>query len=204
MANDLNRPAPPVLIPPPGSYSPSYHRQSNNVLRLFFENLTKTVRSLSSIDDNGGKFLYMPYGQFYSTTTQTAAAINTAYAVNLENTVLSNDVSITSNSRLTMATDGVYNIQVTLEANKTSANSANLYIWGRKNGTDITASAQNYEVEKHAQAIWHQNVSMTVNDYVEIVWAVDDTDIQLEAAAASSPVPAIPSADVSVIFVSNV
>jgi hypothetical protein len=43
---------------------------------------------------------------------------------------------------------------------------------------------------------------MNATDYFELMWAVDSTDVQLLAAAASSPVPAIPSVILSVNEVS--
>ena len=55
------------------------------------------------------------YGTFYDTTTQTAAAINTAYAVTFNSTDLSFGVSTgTPTSRIYVDSEGIYNFQFSL------------------------------------------------------------------------------------------
>jgi hypothetical protein len=43
---------------------------------------------------------------------------------------------------------------------------------------------------------------MQAGQYFELMWSVDDTNVQLKAVAAAAPVPAIPSAILTVTFVS--
>ena len=63
--------------------------QKDNVFRLFFNRVVAVLNALLTTDD-GGKFIYMPRGLFYSTTAQTAAATNTGYPVEFENTYIGN------------------------------------------------------------------------------------------------------------------
>lgn len=145
------------------------------------------------------------YGSFYDTTTQTAAAINTAYAITFNNTDLSAGVSIsTPTSRITVDAPGVYNFQHSIQIINTSGGAHSLWIWFRKNGVDIPDSATEVRVQGNNTeqfAAWNCFVAMDVNDYFEIMWSVDNTAVRLLAVAASSPVPAVPSVILTVNYV---
>lgn len=150
-------------------------------------------------------YLHTPngyYGSFYDTTTQTAAAINTAYAMKLNTTVVSEGVTIVSNSRITFTHAGIYNIQFSAEVDNTASPVAFVYIWLRKNGTDIPYSASKVHVQgsnADLVAAWNFVESFAAGDYAEIMWSTDSTSVRLLAAAASAPVPAIPSVIVTVV-----
>ena len=145
------------------------------------------------------------YGSFYDTTTQTAAATNTAYAITFNNTDLSAGVSIgTPTSRITVDAPGVYNFQHSIQIIHTSGGAHSLWIWFRKNGVDIPDSATEVRVQGNNTeqfAAWNCFVAMDVNDYFEIMWSVDNTAVRLLAVAASSPVPAVPSVILTVNYV---
>ena len=105
MANEIEKVEPPALPLSGEQYNRPFFDQFSNVLRLFFRRFTNTLNELLSTDD-GGKVLYMPHGAFYSTQDQNAAAINTGYAVTFNNTVLSSNVTLSNNSRITLRTQG--------------------------------------------------------------------------------------------------
>ncbi len=75
------------------------------------------------------------YGTFYDTTTQTAAAINTAYALTFNTTDLSFGVRRgTPTSRIYVDSEGVYNFQFSLQLDKVSGGVGLFYLWARING----------------------------------------------------------------------
>jgi hypothetical protein len=141
------------------------------------------------------------YGAFFDLTTQTAAAINTPYAMKLNNTSLSNGVSIVSNSRITIANTGVYNIQFSAQFYRTNSGTDVLDIWLRKNGVDVADSNTQFVmsggvVASQVVPAWNFVVSAVSGDYYELMWATPDTHIELlYAPAQTSPFnhPAIPS-----------
>lgn len=139
----------------------------------------------------------LKYGSFYDTTTQTAAVINTAYAVTLNTTDLSNGVSRGSpTSRIVVTTAGKYNFQFSAQLHKTNASVGYIYIWARVNGTDIADSASKISIngsQAETIAAWNFVLNMAANDYFELMWSTNDTNCQLLANTASSPVPGIPS-----------
>jgi len=204
MANDINRIEPPALPLAPQTLTRQFVDQSNNILRLFFNRLISTVNNLLSTDD-GGKVLYMPRGLFYSTTNQTAAAVNTGYPVEFENTYIGNGVSIVSDTRITVTADGIYNFQVTLQTDHQGGSDSTVYTWINKNGTDVPYGGQEQTVKgSSVHAIfWNFSIDLTAGQYIEMYWATDDTNLSLDTQTPSSPHPGIPSAIVAVSFVSN-
>jgi hypothetical protein len=136
------------------------------------------------------------YGSFYSTVNQTAAAINTPYAMTFNNTANSNQIAIESNSRIKFKNRGTYNIQFSVQLDQSSGAAHIIYIWFRKNGVDIPYSASEVSIQgTSSQSIpaWNFIVGVLAQDYVEIMWAVDSTAVFLSAVASASFRPAIPS-----------
>lgn len=142
------------------------------------------------------------YGTFYDTTTQTAAAINTAYGVTFNSTDLSFGVRIgTPASRIYVDSEGVYNFQFSLQLDKISGGVGLFYLWARINGVDQTNSATQIRIQGNnaeSVAAWNFVYKMTAGDYLELMWAVDTTDITIQTFAAAPPVPGIPSAILTV------
>ena len=147
------------------------------------------------------------YGSFYDTTTQTAAAINTAYAMSFNNTAESNGVYIGSpTSRVYVSNDGVYNIQFSAQLDKTSGSTGNAYIWLDINGTSVSESGGTIAVQGTAAqtiASWNYVVSLDAGQYFRIMWSTDDTRIRLLHNTSVSPCPAIPSVILTVTQVNN-
>lgn len=137
------------------------------------------------------------YGSFYDTTTQTAAAINTAYAMTFNTTDLSVGVTCGSpTSRIYVDRPNVYNIQFSAQLDKTAGGVGLIYIWLRKNGTDVPDSTTQVRIQGNnaeTVAAWNFLLQMNAGDYFELMWEVDDTTVQILTEAASAVHPAIPS-----------
>ena len=144
------------------------------------------------------------YGNFFDTTTQTIVGVNTHQPVRLNTTDLSNQVSIANSSHIVIANSGVYNIQFSLQIDKTQGSGAHIYIWLRKNGLDVPNSATELAVQGTSSEIvaaWNFVVASNANDYYELMISATDVHIRLKAVSASGVVPAIPSVIVSVVSV---
>ena len=206
MANQIEKTEPPALPLAPDEYERSFTDQGNNVLRLFFNRLVNNVNSILSTDD-GGKFLYMPRGLFYSTVDQTAALVNTGYPVKFENTYIGNGVSIggTDNTRISVIDDGVYNFQVTLQLEHNNSSAATLWTWINKNGTDQPYGGQKNTIKGNDDVAvhWNFSIDLTAGQYIEMYWATSDIQLNLHTEAATAPHPGLPSSVVAVSFVSN-
>lgn len=137
------------------------------------------------------------YGSFYDTTTQTAAAINTAYAMTFNTIDLSVGVTRGSpTSRIYVDRPNVYNIQFSAQLDKTAGGAGLIWIWLRKNGVDVPDSAGQVRVQgNNAEllAAWNYLIQLNAGDYIEIMWEVDDTSVQILYDPATAVHPAVPS-----------
>jgi len=137
------------------------------------------------------------YGVFHDTSTQTAAVINTAYPITFNSTDLSHGVTVgTPTSRIVCSATGVYDFQFSVQLNKTAAAAKKVWIWPRINGTNVANSGTEVTLAGSSAALvasWNFVLSLTANDYFELVWSTDDTGCQITALTATAPVPAIPS-----------
>jgi hypothetical protein len=137
------------------------------------------------------------YGAFYDTTTQTPAAINTAYAITLNTT----DVSLgvyrgATTSQVFVTEAGVYNIAFSAQLDNTSGGSNLIYIWLRVNGVNVANSASQVRLkgtDGELVAAWNFMQTLKAGDYIQIMYSVSDTSVQILAQAAAAPVPGIPS-----------
>lgn len=143
------------------------------------------------------EFQQLHYGAFYDTTTQTAAAINTAYPITYNNTSLIDGVTLGSpTSRVYVHEAGIYNFQFSAQLVKTTGSAGNIYIWARVNGSDVAESATKVTLSGSnaaAVAAWNFMFQMGASDYFELVWSTDDTNCKILANTTVAPVPGIPS-----------
>ncbi|MCA3502557.1 MAG: hypothetical protein IOD05_04725 [Rhodobacter sp.] len=138
------------------------------------------------------------YGQFFDSTTQTAAAINTAYPITFNSSSSAYGVYVdpASTSHIKVTRPAVYNMQFSIQLDKTSGGTGLFWVWGRINGNNIANSASQVRIQNNNGEIFvaaNLFVSMSNGDYFQLMWAVDDTTVQLQATAAAGVVPAIPS-----------
>jgi hypothetical protein len=171
-------------------------------------NVVIVVAAVLSVDATDGVILVRPsipigldYGTFSSTVDQTLVAINTATAVTLNTTGLSNGVTLTSSSRLNVVEAGFYQINFSLQLQSASASVKTLYVWLRKNGANeanttraFTSNINNGETPLSVT----YTISLAASDYVELYWAANSTDVVLNALPASAFAPAAPSVLVNV------
>ena len=144
------------------------------------------------------------YGSFYDTTTQNVVGVNTYQPFTINTTDISNQVSIANSSHIVVANSGVYNIQFSLQIDKSQGSLAHVYIWLKKNGVDVPNSATELAVQGTSSEIvaaWNFVVSASANDYYELMWSSTDDHIQIKARTASGVVPAIPSIILTVVSV---
>ena len=135
------------------------------------------------------------------TADQTAAAINTAYALTYTSSIADGITNGTPASRIVFEEAGQYMISFSAQIASTSSSTVNFWFWPRINGTDVAGSTM-----KNAL---HQNNSVLVvsrsaifdvsaNDYLEAMWAVDSTSGFLDATAATAFAPAAPASTIAI------
>ena len=140
------------------------------------------------------------YGSFYSTQTQTNVA-STARSMSLNITDISNGVSVSGstnpyNTYIKTENAGVYDIQFSAQVDKTDSGTDEIWIWLRKNGTNLTDTATSLQLVgngAHYVAAWNFFVNAAANDYYQLMWYSPDANVRLHAESAFGVVPGIPS-----------
>jgi hypothetical protein len=164
-----------------------------------------------------GRFISTPYNQLSSNQDQTAASVAVAYALTLNTDEFPNGISIVSNSRITFAQQGIYNVSYSIQFKNTTNDQQDIDIWLRYNGTDIANSNSRFTIParkssgnpSHLIAVTPIVVDIPAdNGYVEIMWRVENTGVSIEhfPAVAASPgvTPAIPATPSAIIGITHV
>ena len=204
----LINPSVPNLPLAPPTYERQYQDQVNNTMRLYYNRLNTVVGTV--IGNEGGQYLSFPYGAFQDNTTQTAAVIDTPYAVKLATTDYSNSVVVQNDAsgnptKIVVDETGIYNLAFSLQLQKTTATAKNVWIWPRVNGTDVPDSATKVTLQGSsaaAVAAWNFFLGLTAGDYVQLMWATNDTGVSILHETATAFCPGIPSAILTMNFIS--
>lgn len=138
------------------------------------------------------------YGVFSKTSDQTPAVINTAYALTFDSTQISNGVVIGgTTSQIVVPVSGLYQFTATVQLSSGSSSAKNIWVWFRKNGTDIANSARivtNDVNNGYVPIALSETVSLDANEYVEIMFAADSTSVTVDSVASTAFAPAAPAA----------
>jgi len=208
--NTLLPPKAPNLPVGPLQYEQRYQDQLLNDLRRYFNTLDNTLGLLLGTGGGGGKYVRFPYGAFQSGVDQTAT-VNTATAMTFNVTDYSNDVSVVSNSKITVVNSGVYNLQWSGQFENADTQLHDANVWIRVNGADVVGSNSLVSVPNkhggvngHTIAAWNYFVQLDAGDYVELWWSTDDAQVSLQYyAAGTSPTrPTTASVIATLSFVS--
>lgn len=160
-------------------------------------------------DNDGGDQLFVRnsiVGAFHSNVLQTAS-INTATAMQFATTDISHGITVVDDTKALVTRTGIYNVQFSAQLRNADSQEANVDIWFRINGDDVADSNTRITVPKtHAGgdgfvvAAWNVFLSMTENQYAQIMWSTPDTDVSIYFAdGLTSPTrPNIPSVIVTV------
>lgn len=199
-------------------YGQQYQDQFSNILRLYFNGIDTTFSGLlgdtktGTQQHPGGSYLAFPYAAVQRTTDKTFAA-NTATQVTFDTNDFLNDCSNDGTDGIHVNAAGTYNYQFSAQFANPDTQIHTVYIWLRKNGTDIAGTGSKFDVpSKHGTsdgyliAACNFYVQLNAGDYIEMWAAADSTQPYMEAyAAQTSPfaMPSIPSVVATLSFVSR-
>jgi hypothetical protein len=137
------------------------------------------------------------YGEFTKTSDQSPAVINTAYALTFDNTEISGGISIGSPaSRIVVVQSGLYQFDATIQISSSSSSAKTVWLWFRKNGTDVANSARLVTIDinnGYTAVSLAEFFSLAANDRIEIMFAADNTAITVDNVAATAFAPAAPA-----------
>jgi len=141
------------------------------------------------------------YAMYQDVLTQTIAVINTGYPIKFRTLDLSNGVTVVSDSRITFANTGIYNLQFSVQLENSDTQEHDVTIWLRLNGVDVPGSAgfvavvaKHGGINGHVLPSWNYLLSVVAGQYYEIVWSATSTQVTMPFIAAGSPPPSTASA----------
>lgn len=214
MANvkqQLEVPSIPSLGFAPEAYERRHFSENYGALNVYFRKLVSALGAL--FGPQGGKFINNPYGAFQDSTDQTAANTTTAYAVSFNTTDFAHGVTLANSTKITVGCDGIWDLQFSIQFKNTTNDGQDVDIWFRKNGTNVDNSNSRFHLPSrkssgdpsHLIAAMNFFFQLVKDDYVEIMWRPTDIGVSLEHFGTStSPTrPAVPSAIVTMTFISN-
>lgn len=142
------------------------------------------------------------WGSFWSTEDQENPTLGNANVVTYDATDPdSNGVSIVDGSKITVSQVGVYDLQFSIQIDRTSGFGTDTAdIWLAKNGSVVPDTNTRVTVSGGASAAktvaaWNFVLKLEEDDYLELYWSATDTNIILhhEDGQTSPTRPAIPS-----------
>lgn len=185
--------------------------QKYNGSPWLYDDDTGDIVGIKDPDGSESFFQRVPrIGLFHHNAIQTAAAINTAYAMSLGETDLSRGISVVDGSKITVNRAAIYNIQFSAQLDRTNSGVDVVDIWFRKNGIDISDSNTKVTINGGANvaktvAAWNFMAQANAGDYFQVMWSTTDIAVRLhyDAAGTSPTRPVTPSVIVTVNEISG-
>lgn len=181
MSDPLISPAPPSLPLAPRAYEGRYHDQTNNVLRLFFnqlKNLMDQLVGLATTFQNGdyGQEIKFPNIGAYYYPEQYATGNNVPTIVKWNNTSSLYGFTLNPNNTATAAYAGVYKITYSLELANDDNAPHDVIVWLRVNGNTSAADVANSTTIFTVPARKSTGVPSYICGYSEVVFGLDAGD----------------------------
>jgi hypothetical protein len=156
-------------------------------------NVQSTLSSLAT-------FSYGANAAFEDYTTQNLVSANTPKVVTFDTTSWATGVTLVSGSQLRVTNAGKYNFQFSIQFGCTSVQLQDIYVWLRKNGTNIGGSTglvsvpnSHGGVDGHAIVGWNFFLDLAANDYIQLVWTSASTTVNIRTLAAGASWPSTAS-----------
>jgi len=143
-------------------------------------NVATSVAAILHVGTTDGVILVRPtiwprlfYGDWYDTTNQTAASINTAYAVKMNSSGAVSGFEINAGGTAIKALNaGRYNFEFSLQFTSSNSSTSRVYVWYRKNGVDVPHSATVLTISSNGGKLapaWNFPVLMDTNDTFTLI-----------------------------------
>jgi hypothetical protein len=135
------------------------------------------------------------------TTDQTAAVINTAYALTYTSSTSDGIANGTPASRIVFDEAGQYMISFSAQIASTSSSTVNFWFWPRVNGSDVAGSTMKNALHQNGSVLVVSRSAifeLNAGDYLEAMWAVDSTSGFLDATVATAFAPAAPASTIAI------
>ena len=143
------------------------------------------------------------YASLQRSTSQTATATNTPYAIGWDAPSFNSGITLdpTDNTKIVFEEDGVYLLAFAVELLSSSSNAKSGWFWPRINGVDVAGSTIKVTLSDNGHHIVMSRSAafpMTAGSYLQAMWAVDDLTLWIDAPAATAFAPSSPAVTLSI------
>jgi hypothetical protein len=171
-----------------------------------------SIAAVLKVDATTGILLVRPtvwprlhYGRFEHFGTISTTSINTSHAVSFTQTIVANGFYIDSatTTRIYAVESGFYDFEFSAQLVSTNSSSKNFWMWARRNGTSSTTARRQTLVGNNVYTVMTCNFALTLEagEYLEVMYAVDDSAVLLESTPANAFAPAAPSVTITAMQV---
>lgn len=134
----------------------------------------------------------------YRTADVTAAAADTAYAIQYDAPNGNKSISLdaTDTTKIVFDEAGEYLVMFSAQLTSSSASTVNFYFWPRLNGTDAPNNTMINSLHNNGAtfvASRSAKFDVQAGDYLQVMWATSSTSGFLDATAATAFSPAAPA-----------
>jgi hypothetical protein len=138
------------------------------------------------------------HASLYRTTDVTAAATDTAYAIQYDAPTGNEGIALdgTDPTKIVFTEAGEYLLTFSAQISSTSSSTVKFYFWPRLNGTDAPNNTIVYSLHQNdaTQVVSRAaKFDVSAGDYLQVMWAVDSTSGYLDATSATAFAPAAPA-----------
>ena len=143
------------------------------------------------------------YAQLVRTASQIASATNTAQGIVWDSVIFADGITLdpADSTKIVFAEGGKFILSFTAELKSSSSSAKSIWIWPRVNGVDYPGSTMKTTLDSNGQDIVVSRTAIfqiESGQYIQAMFAVDNTDIWLDAPAATAFAPSSPAATLSI------
>jgi hypothetical protein len=143
------------------------------------------------------------YASLSRSTNQIASAINTPQAIGWSTPSFNSGITLdpSDNTKIVFAEEGVYLLAFAVELLSNSSSAKNGWFWPRIDGVDVAGSTIKVTMSGNGHYLVMSRSAafpMSAGSYLQAMWAVDDTNLWIDAPAATAFAPSSPSVTLAI------
>jgi hypothetical protein len=149
----------------------------------------------TSLTFGQGIFSYL---SVYDNQTQSVPTVNTPTPMYFRTTDIASGFSVVDGYKFKAEWAGVYNLQFSVQIRHYggAGSGSTVDIWLKKNGVDVAGSTGTLNISSsspYSLPTWNYLVALKKGEYINLVWASDNTNIKLQYNAANGVHPSTAS-----------
>jgi len=140
----------------------------------------------------------VPNGSWQSLSDQFATVAEDEYIISFNSTDFERDIILQDTNKIRVSNTGLYNVQYAVQFYNTGGggNGAHAHVWFKVNGSAVAESAVRQSCTSNSPyqvASRDYLLTLNVNDYLQLAWSTNHTNIQLYHENASGIIPVVAS-----------